>query len=83
MFDIYANLYLYLQYNKVYQPGTEYLSVPMAPSVVCSIFGFSRSTLVTQVGDLVSTLWVLLQQWYNKQHITIGKTKLDPEPPLT
>ena len=67
----------------VFQPGTEYLSVHMAPTLVCSMFGFSGEALVVQAGSLVSWVWVLLQHQYNKQHITISNTKPDPEPPPT
>ena len=67
----------------VSQPGTEYLLVPMAPTLVCIMFEFSGSALVTQAGDLVSNFWVLLQHQYNKQHITSSNTKPDPEPPPT
>ena len=67
----------------VSQPGTEYLSVTMAPTLVCSMLGFSGSALGTQASDLVSNFWVLLQHHYNKQHITISNTKPDPEPPPT
>ena len=64
-------------------PSTEYLSVPMAPTLVCSMFVLSGSVLVTQASNLVSNFWVLLHHQYNKQHITIGNTKPDPEPPPT
>ena len=55
----------------------------MAPTLVCSMFGFSGAALVTQAGYLVSWLWDFLQHQYKKQPITISNTKPDLEPPPT
>ena len=75
--------YQLIAIRMLYNTGTEHLSLPTAPTLVCSMFGFSRAALVTQAGDLVSWLWDFLQHQYNKQHITISNTKPDPEPPPT
>ena len=37
---------------RVSKPSMEYVSVPMAPTLVCSMFGFSGAVLVTQACDL-------------------------------